>query len=272
MSQKSDTWTRAHDLALVYVALAYGTDAELTDDELAAITERLRAWRADFAIEDVQEVVMESLAIFLEGGAETEVPRSIHSLMRTLSETERERALEDIVRIAEADGVVLSAERSLINTLARSWGLKALSDELIEQSEARVEAAPEWTIFHDLSLIYLVMAHSTDDELSSPEIDAIVQRLGDWKQEMTEEDVRGIVRSALRFYAQGPDEQVLRRSVVSIKKALPVIQRLAALDDLVYIAEADGDVNEHEQTMINTLAQAWGVSVRLNGRAVPRAN
>ncbi len=267
MSLKSDTWTRAHDLALVYVALAYGTDADLADEELGVITERLSAWRSNFAIEDVQEVVMESLAIFLEHEAEKEVPRSIRSLMTSLSPEERERALEDIVRIAEADGIVLSAERSLINLLARSWDLKELSQELIERSEVRVESAPEWTIFHDLSLIYLVMAHSTDDELSSPEIEAIINRLGDWKQELTEEDVRAIVRSALRFYAQGPDEHTLQRSVASIKNTLPVIQRLAALDDLVHIAEADGAVNEHEQNMIATLARAWGVSVRLNGRA-----
>ena len=31
MSLQNDTWTPAHDLALVYIALAYGTDHDLTD-------------------------------------------------------------------------------------------------------------------------------------------------------------------------------------------------------------------------------------------------
>lgn len=273
MTPQGDTWTRAHDLALVYVALAYGTDCRLTDAELKAITDRLQAWRENFAIDDVQEVVMEAMAVFLEHEAEVEVPRSIQSLAKSLSAEEREQALQDIVHIAEADGVLMNSERSLINTLARSWDVKALSDELISRSSARVEAPKDWTIFHDLSLVYLVMAHSTDAELSTPEIDAIVQRLGDWKRELSEEDVRAIIRSTLRFYAQGPDEQALQESVASIRRSLPVIQRLAALDDLVYIAEADGDVNENERAMIDTLAQAWGVAVRLNGRAsLPRAN
>lgn len=273
MTPKGDTWTRAHDLALVYIALAYGTDSQLTDAELSAMTQRLQAWRNNFAMEDVQEIVLESMVVFLEHEAEVEVPRSIQALSQSLTESEREQALQDIVHIAEADGVLMSSERSLINTLARSWGLKALSDDLISKSPARVEAAADWTIFHDLSLVYLVMAHSTDAELSGPEIDAIVQRLGDWKQDLSEEEVRDIIRSTLRFYAQGPDEEALRESVATIKRSLPVIQRLAALDDLVYIAQADGRVNEHERAMIDTLAQAWGVAVRVNGRvSMPRVN
>lgn len=272
MAPKEDTWTRAHDLALLYLALAYGTDAELTDDELEAITSHLQPWRPDFALPDVQEVVIEAMAVFLEQDGAAEVARSIKSLTEVLSQEERERVMEDIVAIAEADGVLLSTERSLINTLARSWGLKSLKDELLARSTAVEPATEDWTLFHDLGLVYLVMAHSTDDDLSSPEIDAIIQRLGDWRTELTEEEVRAIIRSALRFYAQGPDEQALQRSVATIRNQLPVIQRLAALDDLVYIAEADGAVNEHERAMIGTLARAWGVSVRLNGNGMIRGS
>lgn len=261
-----DTWTRSHDLALVYVALAYGSDSELTDDELGAITDRLSNWRSDFTLDEVQVVVLEALAIFIEEDAEAEVRRSIRSLVQTLSHDEREQALRDIVHIAEADGIVLTAERSLIDLLARSWGLKALSDDLMEQSDSDVETVPYWSIVHDLSLIYLTMAHSTDNELSPPEIEAIVSRLRDWKRELTEQDIREIVRSTLALYAKGPDESLLHQSVGSIRDVLPMIQRLAVLDDLVHIAESDGRMNEHERTMLSSLARVWGLAVRLNGR------
>ena len=63
MSLQNDTWTPAHDLALVYIALAYGTDHDLTDDELTRITETLRVWRDDAHEEATQEVVMEDSQI-----------------------------------------------------------------------------------------------------------------------------------------------------------------------------------------------------------------
>lgn len=266
MAPRSDTWTRAHDLALVYVALAYGTDNQLNEGEVAAITEKLQTWRENFALEDVQEVVMEAFAVFMEGEAEREVPLSMRSLRESLSDDERKQALEDIVRIAEADGVLLNAERSFISTLAQIWGVKRLGNELLSSSSASQERVPDWTLLHDLSLIYLVVAHSTDNDLSSPEIEAIISKLGDWNEGMSEQDVRDVVRSALRFYAEGPDEEALQQSIVAVKQNLPVIQRLAVLDDLMFVAEADGAVNEHERSMIDALAQAWDLGIRLNGQ------
>ncbi len=266
MSINRDTWTRSHDLALVYVALAFGTDADLTDEELRAILGRIGYWRSYFPLEEVQVVIMEALTVFMEENAEAEVLRSIETLSSILSEEERRRALEDIIHIAGADGIILKSERSLINFLARTWNLKPLSQDLLEASNSVVEEAPDWSIMHDLSLVYVTMAHSTDNELSRPEIDAIISRLGDWHEELTEEEVREIIRSTLALYAKGPDEEVLRQSVTSIRELLPIVQRLAALDDLFYIAEADGKVNEHEQSMLTTLANAWGLAIRMNGR------
>ena len=71
------------------------------------------------------------------------------------------------------------------------------------------------------------------------------------------------MREALTYYASEPDEASLSNSVRAIRDALPPIQRLALIDDLVYIARADGTVNEHEKAMVESLAEAWGVDVRL---------
>ena len=37
------------------------------------------------------------------------------------------------------------------------------------------------------------------------------------------------------------------------------------LDDLVFIAQADGVLNDIEKEMIDNLSQSWGVSIRVDG-------
>lgn len=262
-----DTWTRAHDLALVYVALAYGTDSELSDTELATITDALSDWRDDFSVDEVQELMMEALTVYLESESEEEVRDSVRALKSGLSRSEKQQALRDIVRIAEADGVMLNSERSLIRALSQEWGLKVDAEGLLNRTEVVDEVSDAWSLLHDIGLVYLVVAHSTDNELSGNEIRALLSRLSDWREGMTQDDARTIVRAALERYAAGPDTELLQRVVLSIRRNLPVIQRLAVLDDLVYIAEADGRINDNEANMIGTLANAWGLGIRLNGRA-----
>ena len=100
MSDIEQTWTRAHDLSLIFIALAYGTDQELHEDELATITDVLQHWRENFPADEVQDVVMEAVAIFMGDHADQEVHRSMESLKKQLSLSSRQRALEDVVRIA----------------------------------------------------------------------------------------------------------------------------------------------------------------------------
>ena len=267
MSASQDTWTRAHDLALVYLALAYGTDHELSDDELSHITGTLQGWQDGAGVEGAQEVVIEAMSVYLSDEAKSEVAHSIESLRASLSEAERERALEDIVRIAEADGIMLTNERGLISVLASVWGLRSTGERLIEASTAPIEDRRTWTLLHDISLMYLVLAHSTDADLSEPEIRAMVERLGDWRPDYDETQIRAVIRDALEVYAQQPDESIFGHSVGSIRGQLSLIQRLVLLDDLVYIAEVDGVLDAREKEMIQTLARAWQVGVRLNGQA-----
>lgn len=268
MSKTNETWTKAHDLALIYLALAYGTDAELSDSELDSIIRSLKGWRREFEMEQVHEVVMEAMAVYLEGDAEAEISRSLQALGLSLSQEERHRALEEVMRIAEADGVVLSTERSLIQVIAHTWEIKAAGDRLLKGSDVSVEKRPSWTLMHDLALIYIVVAHSTDNDLSEAEIGAVVGRLNEWQPELGADEVRGVVHEALTFYSDGPDGEALQASVRAIKDVLPPIQRLAVLDDLVYIAEVDGSFKPEEKAMIGALSQAWDISVRLNGQAV----
>jgi uncharacterized tellurite resistance protein B-like protein len=264
MAETTDEWTQAHSQALIYIALAYGSDHDLSDEELDTITERLRKRYGGELEQDVQEVVMEAMSVYLEDQTADETIQAMRSLKRSLSSEERSRALEDVVQIAEADGVLLSSERSLISTLSEIWSLNATGEDMLDKSTATTKEHPSWTLLNDISLMYVVMAHSTDNELSEGEIDAMIDRLQEWQPDEGEERVRETIRDTLAYYSEEPREEELRASVQAVKEALPVIQRLTVLDDLAHIAEADGTFNQHERDMISMLSQAWDIGVRID--------
>lgn len=267
MSELKQTWTRAHDLALIFIALAYGTDQELHEDELATITDILQDWRENFPADEVQDVVMEAVAIFTGDETDHEVQRSIESLKDNLSFEDRQRALEDLVRVAKADGVILSNEVDLIYRLAESWEIRTTSEKLLETTSATVTHQRQWSLLHDIGLLYIVIAHSSDNKINDQEIVAMVDRLSDWQPDMSEEAIRRVLREVLAFYSEGPEEDTLHQSIQTIRDMMPVVHRLVLLDDLVFIAQADGKVNENEKEMIDNLSQLWGVTIRVNGEA-----
>jgi len=265
MSDIKQTWTRVHDLALIFIALAYGSDQDLDEDELATITDVLQHWRENFPVDEVQDVVMEAVAIFMGDEADLEVQRSMEALKHELSSEDREQALEDVIRIAEADGVLLSSELDLIHRLAESWELRASSERLLRTSSATITDKPEWSLLHDIGLLYIALAHSSDSHIADSEIAAMVERLQDWQPDMSEQRIRQVLREVLAFYSEEPDQEAFQKSVQSIRDMMPIVLRLVVLDDLVFIAQADGVVNANEKAIIANLSLSWGVSTRLNG-------
>lgn len=257
------SWSRAHDLALVYLALAYGTDSQLTADEMDTIVDALHQWRSDLLLDDIRELVMESLAVLLNEGSRDEAFSAIDRLQSSLSDDERARALDDVVRIARADGVLLGRERTFVSHLARAWSVKEQAAAALQQA-TQGEEEQGWTLLHDLGLVYIVLAHSTDSKLSDSEIAAMLERMNQWQPDLSETEIREILRESLSAYAQGLGQEEITRAVSSLKETLPFLQRLAVLDDLTYIAEADGTVNEFEREMIASMSRAFDVEVRVN--------
>jgi uncharacterized tellurite resistance protein B-like protein len=91
----------------------------------------------------------------------------------------------------------------------------------------------------------------------------MIDRLGEWETQLTVEEIRSILRAAIDYYSQGPNENDLTDSVLAIKEALPKSQRLIVLDDLVTIAKADGTVIESEKDIVESLSSAWNIDVRI---------
>lgn len=264
----SEAWTTSHDLALIYIALAYGTDHELSEEEMATLTDALREWANLPDDARIQEIVMEAATAFLESDARAEVRRAIDDLADELSLTERRQALRDVMRIAEADGVLLEREQGLIHIVADAWSLKDMSEELLRDTSVVVQRKGEnWGLIHELAFLYIIVAHSSNDDLATEEIEAILERLQEWQPDQSRKELREIMRRALQVYADEPTQSIIEGSVRALKEALAVVQRLAVLDDLATVAKADGALTATERELIRNLSQAWDVNVRLNGRA-----
>lgn len=257
MSKWEDQWTLTHDIALLFVALAYGTDRSLDDDEVNVIMQSLRTWRPEATDDAIREIIVEAMSILVDDPAPDRVRRSIDALGRELSEAELSQVLEHVNQIAEADGILLRREEDLLGTIAEAWSLRGLEGAGTEEGD--------WDLIHQMTLIYVVVAHSTDDELSAREIATIIDRVCQWDASLDEDGARDVIRETLAFYAQEPDEDVLGQTIMTIKNSLEPMRRLILLDDLYQIAHADGAFKENERSMITSLAEAWGVSIRLNG-------
>jgi len=263
MQTSNDSWTHFHDMALIFLALAFSTDESLSDGEVDAISSSLKAWKPNATDHDVHEIVLEAASVFFESDPDEEIVQSVRSLGEAFNLEQRRQLLEDAMRLAEADGVLLNSEQNVLSILASVWDIKATKDRLIDESTARLEGDPAWSVMHDIALMYLIMAHGTDGSLSDVEIKTMIERLGEWEPGLDEEAIRSILRTSLEYYAQSPNENDIKDSVLAIKNALPRAQRLVVLDDLVTIAKADGTVKVGEKEIIEMLSSAWNVDVRI---------
>ncbi len=263
MHTHEESWTHLHDIALVFLTLAYSTDADLANEEVDAISASIRKWRPNLTDHDVHEIVLEAASVFFESDAEKEFVHSVRALGEALKIEQRREVLEDVMRIAEADGVLLNSEQNLLSILATAWDIKATKDRLIDETSARLENDPEWSVMHDIALMYLIMGHASDGDLTDVEIRTMINRLGEWEPDLNEEDLRSILRTAIQYYAQGPDASDIQDSIGAIKDALRRSQRLIVLDDLITIAKSDGDVTDEEREIAESLSAAWHIDVRI---------
>lgn len=258
-----ESWTHIHDIALVFLTLAYSTDSNLTDGEVDAISAAIRKWKPDLSDQEIHEIVLESASVFFESDAEKEFVQSVRSLGEALKIEQRRDVLEDVMRVAEADGVLLNSEQNLLSVLASAWDIKATKDRLIDETSARLENDPEWSVMHDIAHMYLIMGHSADGELNDVEIRTMIDRLGEWEPGLSEEELRGIMRTALQYYSQSPDAEDIQDSINALKDALRRSQRLIILDDLITIAKSDGEVTSEEREIAESLSAAWRIGVRI---------
>lgn len=251
--------------ALMYVAVAVAPDKFLSDGELERIADLLaRRFPDVLPDEDAHDAI--ALALHELPASEVDqaalINRTAAELKHMLQPDQRKAVLQDLVSIARADGIVLDLERSFIDSLAEEWEVAA--PDTSQPVERDVTGTEPWTALHDLTLIYLILAHGTDNELSKNEVDLMIRKLGEWLPDLHASRIRDILRSAMNRYAEGLDDASVQRAIRSVKDAMPAEQRMAALHDLVQIANADGVFLDVEEDLINNLQSEWEVDPYAN--------
>ncbi len=261
MEPTTDNEQVLHHLALIYIALAHSTDEQLSEEEVNAIAERLRGWQ-HIKTETVLAALKKALDEYTQDGAEKQVLRSIDAVREALPIEQRRLILDDLMEIAMADDRFLFRESSFIGNLAQVWELRlANPEEEKPWSLLREEGrADNWSLLHDLALIYITLAQCTGASLTEAETDTIAKKINEWVPSGDEEDIREIIQTALTVVVQGPDERLFAESVDAVKMSIPAHQRSALLDDLLCIATADGEMDATEHEMIERLNRAWSGS------------
>ncbi|MCH8961041.1 MAG: TerB family tellurite resistance protein [Bacteroidetes bacterium] len=246
-----------HELTLLYLAMAQGADDDLSYAERETVTDTLHDRYAYLDRAEVQNVVLETLTAHDEHALKDVARQVVDTLDRMLSDEEKKSVLEDLVRIAEADGVVLDRERRLLGTIAANWDV-AVPPTAAEWPDAERDVA-SWSTLHHLAFIYFVLAHAPDSEFSAAERLLILRKLQEWEPSLDDDAVRAVMEHAMDRYARGPDPAMLAASIEAVKNALPAAQRKAALNDLIQIANVDGVFLDSEEDLLNDLVAAWGL-------------
>lgn len=123
----------------------------------------------------------------------------------------------------------------------------------------------DWGVLHDLAYIFLVLAQGTDDDLTETEVQVMLNKLREWKPGDAPADVLTVLETARNAYGskhgygRSDEEERLRTAIASVRQSLPRAQRMAALNDLVKIANADGVFLDNEEDLINHLLTLWDV-------------
>ena len=265
--------THVPPLARLYVTLAYRTDADLAEEELGAVLDRLHLQAPRVPVEQIEEVVADALFEVQQGGhdALAEASAAARVLAAELDAHACERVLEDLLVIAEADGVFHPAERLVLRTCASIWGLPtprmpvpALRPRDPASLE-HVEREPTtWTLLHGLAYVYLALAHGADGTLSENEIEVILRKLREWHPTLRDESARLLLdHAAERFLHDAKAEDGGRRAYRAVlrdaRQHLDEQGRMLVINDLVEIAFADDVLYAAEETLIYDLIEAWEV-------------
>lgn len=115
------------------------------------------------------------------------------------------------------------------------------------------------SILRDLALIYIALAHSTDQDLSEPEVQTISERLRAWQVQATEETVLSAIKDALEDYTHERAHAEVERAVERVREELDDEMRRLIVEDLTEIALSDDKFLHSEGSFIGDLARAWGI-------------
>jgi uncharacterized tellurite resistance protein B-like protein len=114
-------WSSLHDVALIYLALAHGTDLEIDDAEQDKMVERIDAWQTGQKVVRTEKILDEVMLTYLGSHSREMVEASMVSLKESMNREQRIAILNDLADLASADGTLVPGEISFIQQLATFW-------------------------------------------------------------------------------------------------------------------------------------------------------
>lgn len=112
-----------HDVALLFLSLVHGTDAQLDPSEVKAQRQRLKRWFPSAQSDQIQGTMDEVMLMYLSGGRDQMVQTAAETLRQSLSFDQRVGILNDLADLASADGTIAPEEVAFIQQLAAYWNL-----------------------------------------------------------------------------------------------------------------------------------------------------
>lgn len=261
---ESDTWTTVHDVAFVYVSMAFAPDHQIAERELLLLRDALQSWLPEAEEGDVEVILMEVLAALTDPEGKDELLPALRRLYESLNEEERQRVVENCLRISEADGQMRLRERRFIHSVADALGVRRYANTLLRLTTLESE---DWTLLHDIALMGVIVAHTSDDKVKPVEVHAILDMLAGWVPEDMASCVQDVLEDVLITYGRQPTSEAISRSVFSIRDNLKRPQRLAFIEDLYLVAGSDGEVLDGEFETISQIADLLGVGAEAHRNA-----
>lgn len=249
-----------HDLALLYIALAHSTDRHLDGAEMDRIARCLQEAQAGLSEGTVLHAMRTALVDYTGTDAVVRLRQAVANLRANVPRSLRRRIVRDLTEIGKSDDRFLYEEAHFIGELVRAWRSAPSDDPNPPDATWNVfeqEATGDWSLVHDLALIYVTLAHRTDGVLARAEIEAILQKISEWMPNARADDLRAVLNAVLQTYEARPPGRLFEDAVRAVGRQVPVHQRSAVLEDLRYVAHADGVLLVEERVLIEQLARAW---------------
>ncbi len=229
-----------YHFAYLAVTLAHGADGDLNPLEVDALIDRLHRHYVGWSMDAARAIAFQALADYRDAADRwAGAQQACHYLAAHLDAHERDQALDDLLRVAQADGIVRSGELEFVNQVAVYW------------HAVGTPVPPDWTSNHDLAYLFLTLALGADGNLGPREIAFIDTRLGD--------DSETVFAEARTFYVAHNDSQTQSIVLRRLRDRWPESDRAHMLRDLVSLANADGRFMDEEEDLINSLLYAWDI-------------
>lgn len=249
MNERALERDHLYEFAFLALTLAHGVDDHLSAFEIESLTDRLYRHHTGWSQREVQDVVQDALRTYTAAPDRWERAReACQKLAAHLDADGRQRALDDLLQIARADGVLHDAERQFVAKIAAFWQAKS----------ARIPE--DWTLLHDLAYLYVALALGTDHDLSGDEVQRIRHSIATGPLAPPDpEQVAQVLQQTLAFYTRHADATTREAIGERLRDALTPEQRTDVLTRLVEIANADDRFLDAEEDLLNALAMTWDV-------------